>query len=107
MSSLSRNTETVLLAIWKLRDNAYGLSIIEQVEQDAGAKMPPGAIYGILTRLKKNGWIKTATIGPASGQVGRPRVYYELTPLGLKELVAAQEAVRSVWGGVPDLEKAG
>ena len=107
MSYLSRNTEAVLLAIWKLKDNAYGLAIIEQVERDTGAKWLPGAIYGILTRFKKNDWVRTAATESGSNQVGRPRVYYELTPLGLKELIAAQDAVRSVWGGIPDLEKAG
>ncbi len=107
MSYISRNTEAVLLAIWKLKDNAYGLAIIEQVEKDTGARVLPGAVYGILTRFKKNGWVKTAAVESAAAQVGRPRIYYALTPLGLKQLIAAQEAVRNVWGGVPDLEKAG
>ena len=36
MDMLSRIEEILLLAIWKLEDNAYGISVREQVERDTG-----------------------------------------------------------------------
>ena len=36
MHILSRSEEIVLLAIWKLLDNAYGVTIREQVYTDTG-----------------------------------------------------------------------
>ena len=105
MNVIPRNTETVLLAVWKLKDGAYGLAIIDQVEKDTGLKWLPGTIYGTLARLKKNGWVQTTKIEQPPNQVGRPRIYYKLTSAGMKKLIAAQEAVRGVWGGIPNLEK--
>ena len=39
MNYLSRIEEILLLAIWKLQDNAYGISIREQVEKDTGVNL--------------------------------------------------------------------
>ena len=51
MDMLSRIEEILLLAIWKLKDNAYGISITHQVERDTGVKWVSGAIYAPLNRL--------------------------------------------------------
>ena len=45
MNFLSRIEEILLLAIWKLKDNAFGIAIREQVEQDTGMSWMSGAIY--------------------------------------------------------------
>jgi DNA-binding PadR family transcriptional regulator len=101
MNYLTRIEEILLLAIWKLRDNAYGISIREQVENDTGTKWLSGAIYAPLNRLKKNGYISARTASGAGEFGGRPRVYYSLTPRGREELCAVQEMNSSLWAGVP------
>jgi len=101
MNFLTRIEEILLLTIWKLRDNAYGISIREQVEKDTGVSWLSGAIYAPLNRMKKHGYIAAK---PAKGQSesgGRPRVYYILTPRGRKELCAIQSMTRDLWAGVP------
>ena len=40
MNYLSRIEEIILIATWKLKDEAFGVSIIEQVEADTGAGNP-------------------------------------------------------------------
>lgn len=105
MDMLSRIEEILLLAIWKLGDNAYGISIREQVEKDTGVKWMSGAIYAPLNRLKKNGYVKSIQAKQPANKGGRPRIYYRLTPLGKKKLVTVQEVSRSIWLGVPDLKK--
>lgn len=104
MDMLSRIEEILLLAIWKLKDNAYGISIREQVERDTGAKWMSGAIYAPLNRLKKNGYVCTSQAKGSAEKAGRPRVYYQLTKLGKKKLAAIQHVTQSVWTGVPDLK---
>lgn len=105
MNFLSRIEEILLLAIWKLKDNAYGVSICEQVENDTGTKWMSGAIYAPLNRLKKNGYVKTIQAQQSAEKGGRPRIYYQLTKLGIQKLVSIQEVNKSVWMGVPDLNK--
>ena len=105
MNFLSRIEEILLLAIWKLGDNAYGISIREQVEKDTGIEWMAGAIYAPLSRLKKSGYVKTIQAEGSTTIGGRPRIYYRLSPLGSKKLVSLQEVNKSVWLGVPDLKQ--
>ncbi|MEN6310535.1 MAG: helix-turn-helix transcriptional regulator [Acidobacteriota bacterium] len=105
MNFLTRIEEILLLAVWKLRDNAYGISIREQVVKDTGVGWLSGAIYAPLNRLKKNGYIAARTAKGSGGSGGRPRVYYILTPRGREELCAIQAMTRDLWSGVPMLRK--
>ena len=105
MAFLSKVEEIILLAIWKLQDNAYGLSISEQVEKDTGVTWLSGSVYGGLNRLKKNGYISTVKITHSGEQAGRPRIFYKLTPAGKTKLAAAQKVNQRIWVGVPNLEK--
>lgn len=104
MNFLSRVEEILLLAIWKLADNAYGISIRKQVEQDTGTEWLSGAIYAPLNRLKKNGYVETIQAQGSTDLGGRPRIYYRLTSLGERKLANIQEVNRSIWMGVPDLK---
>lgn len=105
MNILSRIEEILLLTIWKLEDNAYGISIREHVERDTGTQWMSGAIYAPLNRLKKNGYVETYQAEDPSPKSGRPRIYYRLTSIGKKKLISVQEVSKSVWLGVPDLRK--
>ncbi len=102
---LSRIEEILLLAIWKLKDNAYGISIREQVEKDTGAAWLSGAIYAPLNRLKKNGYVSAFQAETSSEKGGRPRIYYMLTRMGQTKLATLQEVSRTVWLGVPNLKE--
>ncbi len=105
MIFLSRIEEILLLAIWKLRDNAYGISIREQVEKDTGRSWQSGAVYAPLSRLLKNEYVKTKKSEKSSEMGGRPRIYYRLTQTGLEKLAAVQKVNNSMWLDVPELEK--
>jgi len=104
MQFLSRIEEILLLAIWKLENNAYGIAIREQVEKDTGVKWLSGAIYGPLSRLRKNGYVKTAIADNAADQRGRPRIYYTLTRVGKEKLKAIQLLNKVMWANVLDVK---
>ncbi len=104
MQFLSRIEEILLLAIWKLGDDAYGIAIREQVEKETSVKWLSGAIYGPLSRLRKNGYVKTAIAENPSDQRGRPRIYYQLTPVGKEKLQAIQMLNRVMWANVPEVK---
>ena len=104
MQFLSRIEEILLLAIWKLGEKAYGIAIRKQVEEDTGVGWLSGAIYGPLSRLRKNGYVKTTAGDKNADKKGRPRIYYTLTPLGRKKLQAIQELNRMMWADVPEVK---
>ncbi len=105
MTVLPKIEEILLLAIWKLNQDAYGTVIIKQVEKDTGMKWMSGSVYSALARLKKNGYISTINRDRADEGKGRPRIYYELTDSGRRNLVEAQKMAQTMWNGVPDFEK--
>ena len=105
MAWLSRIEEVLLLAIWKLQDEAYGIAIRRQVETDTGISWLSEAIYAPLSRLKDKGYVESLKAAKSSDRGGRPRIYYRLTPSGLDRLISVQEINRALWYGVPDLKK--
>lgn len=105
MNFLPKIEEILLLAIWKLKDNAYGTTIIEQVEKDTGSSWVSGSVYSALARLKKNKYIDTVKIEKSLEGTGRPRIYYKLTDSGRRKLETAQKVTQLMWDGVPDFNE--
>lgn len=105
MAFLSRIEEILLLSIWKLKDEAYGIAIRQQVEKDTGISWLSEAIYAPLSRLKDKGYVESIKAAESTEKGGRPRIYYRLSPSGLNKLISVQEVNRSLWYGVPDLKK--
>jgi len=103
MHILSRSEEIVLLAIWKLNDRAYGITIRDQVFDDTGYDWSIGAIYAPLHRLEKKALVETLKGQPLPERGGRSRVYYTVTDEGKKALQEIKRVTDSIWLGAPDL----
>lgn len=100
---LSKPEEIVLLSILRLRNEAYGVSILRQVSRVTGREWSIGAIYAPLHRLQKKGLVRTERGGPLPERGGRSRVYYELTPKGKRALLEARRVYESLWTGIPSI----
>ena len=59
MKLLTRREELVLLAIWKLKDNAYCVPILDLIEEFTGKKWTLGSIYIPLYRLERMGYLES------------------------------------------------
>ena len=103
MRILSRKEELILLAVWKLQDNAYGVTIREYIEKMTGLKWVFGAIYSPLSRLVKQGLVESIECAPLPEKGGRSRMVFGLTPLGKKALHQVRELSTSIWDDVPPL----
>ncbi|MFC2160421.1 helix-turn-helix transcriptional regulator [Acidobacteriota bacterium] len=104
MKLLSRIEEIILLSIWKLEDNAYGMTIREEVIKITGKNWLLGAIYGPLGRLHKNQYVNTLKGDPSPERGGRSKVYYRLTKDGIKSLKEIQNINSIVWDGIKELK---
>lgn len=90
----------IMLAILRLGDSAYGVSVIEDVEETTGRSVSQAAAYLTLRRLEDKGWIESHE-GPATAdRGGRQRRYYRLSDAGLERVRAARAALQSMWEGV-------
>ena len=102
MKFLSRPEELVLLAVWRLKGNAYCVTIRKQVSEVSGKAMSFGAVYVPLHRLEKKGLLKSTYGSPTNVRGGRSKRYYELTPRGKKALAEVRELHKAIWEDVPD-----
>lgn len=97
MILLSRSEEIVLLGIWKLKDNAYGVTIREQVSKDTGHEWSFGAIYKPLKKLLHKDFVEKTRSQPFAERGGRSKYLYALTPGGEEALRTIRKIYKSVW----------
>jgi DNA-binding PadR family transcriptional regulator len=97
MNILSRSEEIVLLAVWKLKDNAYGVTIREVVSKDTGHDWTFGAVYKPLKQLALKGYVEKSSSGPVAERGGRAKYLYTLTREGMEALREIRRIHRSLW----------
>ena len=103
MQLLSRSEEIILLAVWRLQESAFGLSIREQVSKATGVVWTVGAIYAPLHRLEKKGYISSEHGEPEARRGGRSKVYYKLSSSGKKALLNVKKVHDTQWDGIPSI----
>jgi len=104
MIILTRAEEIILLAIHKLKDNAYGITIREQVYEDIGVYWAFGAIYKTLKKMNDKGYVKKIASSPLAERGGRSKYFYELTSDGKQALQEIARVNASLWDGATRLE---
>ena len=52
------NDPTLLVLASLAEDDKHGYAMMVDIERFAGVHLGPGTLYGAITRLEKNGWIK-------------------------------------------------
>ena len=111
LPALGEFEQMILLAVLKVRDDAYGVTIHEVVEELSAPKsVALGAVYATLDRLEDKGLVSSWLSDPTPERGGRSKRHYQLEPDGkraLRDSVQAArricEAVAEIWG--PEMEK--
>ena len=104
MRLLSRIEEIILLAIWRLQDNAYGITIREEVGRATGKTWLTGAIYVSLSRMLNNGLVVSFEGEPKKERGGRRKILYRLTEDGQKALLKIKRINNITWEGLENFE---
>jgi PadR family transcriptional regulator PadR len=76
----------VLLAVKRLGDDAYGITIRRAIDERTGREVAIGAIYATLGRLEDKGLVRHTVSDPQPVQGGRSRKYFRLTAAGDRAL---------------------
>jgi len=97
MKLLSRSEEIVLLAVWRLKGNAYGVTIKEQVSQATGQDWTFGAVYVPLDKLTHKGFVNKTLSKPTSQRGGRSKCLYALTKTGKEALREIRRVQDTLW----------
>jgi len=97
MNLMSRAEEIVLLAVYKLADNAYGVTIREQIHKDIGRYWSFGVIYKTLKKINSKEYVIKIAGEPVAEPGGRTRFFYRITSLGRKKLAEIQRIQLDLW----------
>lgn len=94
--ALGELEQMVLLALARLGGEGHGAAIAGELEERAGRRVAPGALYTVLDRLQEKGCVE-AWIGDATPERGgRRRKMYRLLPLGAREARAWLNGIRDL-----------
>lgn len=97
MKDLSLTEEMFLLAVWKLKEDAYGVTIRQFVARETGRNYPIGTIYSALDKLARKGYLRKTVGDPTPERGGRSKNYYHITKNGIKGLKTAMELKNLLW----------
>jgi PadR family transcriptional regulator PadR len=107
MAELTRLEEQILLSVWKLQDEAYGISIYKHIRGITRKRIAIGGIYFPLERLVKKRFLKAYKGEPTPVRGGQSKRYYSLTQLGKEELLANRKIQDAFWKDLPRIRFAG
>ena len=102
MKKLTVNEEIFLIAIWHLKDDAYGVKIRKKIRELTGSSILFGTLYNTLDYLVKKGYVETKKGEPTSQRGGHNKVYYLITKEGSAALKKARELHKKLWEDIPD-----
>ena len=99
-ANLGEFEQLILLAILRLRDDAYGVTIREELADCAGRTVAPGAMYTALERLETKGLIASRMSDPTPQRGGRAKRIVTVTASGMKALTRAVGAYERLLDGL-------
>lgn len=90
----------VLLAVIRLADAGYGLSIRDEIVQRTARDVSTGAVYTTLDRLERKGLVRSSVEKGTVARDNRVRRRYEITPDGHDAVRGAQSDIRAMSRGL-------
>jgi len=94
----------IMLALMRLGEPAYGVSILREIEDASGRAVAVATLYAALARLEKRGLISSQLGEPTAERGGRAKRYFQVTAKGVREVRDTQRVFSSLWHGIPKLK---
>jgi PadR family transcriptional regulator PadR len=94
----------VLLALARLGQDAYGVTIRHTLMDRGGRDVSFGAIYSTLRRLERKGLVRSRYGDPEPVRGGRAKKYITVTPRGRAALRAGHAAIIRMAEGLQGLD---
>ena len=91
--------QVVLLALMRLGEEAYGVTIRREIEERTGRAVSLGGIYPTLNRLEDKGLVSSFMGEPNATRGGRAKRHFILEAEGLAALHRSRKMLASLWQG--------
>lgn len=89
--------ELVLLTVAVLGEDAYGVSIKEDIEARSNRGISIGSLHSTIARLEEKGFLKSFLGGATQERGGRRKRYYQLTHSGKSALHDIKNLRDELW----------
>jgi DNA-binding PadR family transcriptional regulator len=100
MKELTKLEELVMMAIWRLDDEAYGVQIKNKVQEIGGKEYFYNTLYTTFDQLTRKGYISKHFGDPSAVRGGKRKVYFHITKEGRGALENAYKRHHRIWAGV-------
>ena len=100
VSTLGEFEQVVLLAILRLADEAYAVTIRDEILRCTGRDVSRGSVYITLDRLETKGYLRSRLADPTPERGGRAKRYYALRPRAVEALRESRRALVALWRGL-------
>lgn len=94
--------ELVLVSIFRLGEEAYGVQIQKQISRMTGRKVLYSTLYAAFDQLVRKGYISKHFGAPTAVRGGKRKVYFKLTQTGFLVLKDAFQTQKTVWTGISE-----
>ena len=92
--------QMVLLALLRLKDDAYGVTVRREIENRTNRRVAIGAVYACLERLERKGYVSSVISEPQPVPGGRSRKYFCFTRAGAEALQQSREMMQRMVEGM-------
>ncbi len=94
--------ELVLLSVASQPNQAYGVSIMQDIIDETGRNVNISAVHEVLKRLERKGYLKSKMGGATQERGGRRKRYFVLTTSGRRTLEEAMKLKLQLYKRVPN-----
>ena len=101
---LSNFELTVMLAVMRVGENAYGVPIAHELTAQRGRAVSRSSLYAALDRLGRKGLVSSTLGEPTRERGGRAKRYFEVTARGLRVVRKARSLLVKLWAGLAEVE---
>ncbi len=90
----------VVLALLRLGERAYGVTVRQEIEFRTQREVSIGAVYATLDRMEAKGYVKSRLGDPTPERGGRPKRFFRVTAKGMAAVNRTQKALQSMTEGL-------
>ena len=94
----------LLLALMRLGEDAYGVTIAQELEEQTGREVVIASVYATLERLQERRLVASRLGEATPERGGRAKRYFRITGAGLREVRDARRSLMNLWKGLPELK---
>ncbi|MVM32547.1 PadR family transcriptional regulator [Spirosoma sp. HMF4905] len=93
--------EVVLLAVAIRSGDAYGATVVTEIEQQMNRSVNLGAVHSALNRLGEKGLVTSELGGMTAERGGRSKRLYSVTAAGRRALQEIRQVRNQMWESIP------